>query len=486
MKNKLHTFFLLSLVGICPLTSYSQFWTHTYGGLYNEEGYSARQTFDGDYIITGYTSPVNSWNSDLWLIKTDGNGDTLWTKTYGGANNDEGTDIQQTTDNGYIITGYTSSFGAGSIDVWLLKTDSDGDTLWTKTFGGTNNDFGNSVIQTDDGGYTIIGSTESFGTGGSDFWVIKTNASGDSLWSKTYGGFYHEIAFEGQPTSDGGYIIAGYKQLQGFTNADFWLVKLFNNGEIEWTKTFGGDFDDLAYSVQETADAGYIVTGYTKSYGSGYEDLWLIKTDMYGDSIWTKTFGGISMDAGNSVFETEEGDFLVCGYTFSFSANGDADLWLIKTDISGYTLWTKTYGGSGAEVGYAVIETFDGGLTVCGFTSSYGAGDKDVWLLHLSFDGQTGLDRPDLQSAMNFNLEQNFPNPFYNETVINYTVPKPGHLSLNVYDLRGSQVATMVNEYKNAGNYSITFNSIGLKDGIYFYRLQSGTLDSVKKFILAR
>lgn len=485
MKNKLYKHILLTFFGMGFLTAFPQnTWTKTYGTINDDEGYSIQQTFDGGYIITGNTFPNQPWDSDLFLIRTNNSGDTLWTKTFGGTGNETGVDLKQTTDYGYIIVGYNTTIGAGNFDVWLLKTDSNGDTLWTNTFGGANNDFGNSVFQTDDGGYVIIGSTESYGAGGSDYWIVKTNADGDLQWSNTYGGPYHQIAFEAQATSDGGYIIAGYTQLQGFFNSEVWLVKIFNNGDLDWTQTYGGSLDDLAYSISETADAGFIVSGYTMSFGAGSQDVWLIKTDMHGDTIWTKTFGGFSNEAGNSVIETEEGDFIICGYTFSFSANGGMDLWLIKTDISGYTLWTNMYGGSGAELGFSVIETIDGGLTTCGFTSTYGAGDKDVWLLHLDSDGQVGITDHQYLNSIGYKLNQNYPNPFSGATTIEYYIPTSGTVSLNVYDFSGKLLTPLVNEYQQVGNHSVRVENKVLQEGIYYYRLQSGSYDYTKKFIV--
>jgi len=486
MKTSLLRMILIPLLVILSSSVFSQTWIKTFGGLKDDDGHTVHQTFDGGYIITGITKPVNAMDYDLWLIKTNGNGDILWTKTYGGSNVDEGIDVKQTTDNGFIITGRTSSFGAGNSDVWLIKTNSNGDSLWSKTFGGVNNEYGNSVIQTADNGYVIIGSTESFGAGGSDFWMIKTNNVGDSIWSKTYGGNYHDIAFGGEQTSDDGFVLTGYTQPAGFSNADVWLIKTDHLGEIEWSQTYGGNLAELATSVQQTYDEGYIITGYTMSYGAGSMDLWLIKTDMYGDTIWTKTFGGASNDQGTCVIETAESDFIVCRFNFSLSPDGDPDLWLIKTDISGDTLWTRTYGGSGSEVGHFIEETFDGGLIVSGWTSSYGAGQKDIWLLHLDEDGQVGIDETMNPRSSNLELKQNYPNPFMGSTAIEYFIPTSGLVSLNIYDLTGRLITTLVNEEEQAGSHSVRFNDKGLEAGIYYYRLQSGHFHASKKFILSR
>jgi len=477
---------LILLFSIFSSSGFSQAsWTKTFGGIYDDEAYTVHQTFDGGYILTGsFVSEM--WNTDVWLIRTNGSGDTLWTKTYGGINGDVGLDVKQTTDNGFIISGITTSFGVGNADVWLIKTDINGDSLWTKTFGGAYNEYGNSVFQTADNGYVIIGSTESFGAGNSDFWMIKTNSVGDSLWSKTYGGYYNDIAFGGEQTSDDGFVLTGYTQPAGFSNADVWLIKTDHLGEIEWSQTYGGSLAELANSVQQTYDEGYIITGYTMSYGSGSMDLYLIKTDMYGDTMWTKTFGGLSNEAGNSVIETAEGDFVVSGYTMSYTAGGDMDLWMIKTDISGYTLWTKTYGGSGAEIGFAVIEAFDGGLTACGYTSSYGAGQTDIWLLHTDLNGTVGIVDHQSPDETGYRLDQNYPNPFSRATTIEYYLPASENVSLKIYDLSGRLIAILVDEFQQFGKHSFRFEEYLLKKGIYYYRLQSGTFDCTRKLIISQ
>lgn len=484
MNTKLLYTMLTLLMAIQGHNGFSQGWTKIIGTIYYDEAYCIQQTFDGGYIITGNTYPNNPWDMDLYLIKINSNGDLIWTKTYGTTGNETGVDVKQTTDNGYIICGNNAQVGPGGYNVWILKTDSNGDTLWTSKFGGLYNDYGNSVFETDDGGYVIVGSTESFGAGGSDFWIIQTDENGDSLWSATYGGPYHEIAYEAQATSDGSFVIAGAKQTQGFYNSDVWLLKINSNGEIDWSQTYGGNYDELAYSVSETADAGFIVSGYTNSFGSGAQDLWLIKTDMYGDTMWTKTYGGPLNDCGNSVIETAEGDFVICGYTFSYSANSDLDLWMVKTDIGGYTLWTKAYGGSGSENGFAVIEAFDGGLTACGSTSTWGAGDTDVWLLHTDQDGTVGIPEQKTLHPAGYFLNQNYPNPFTTNTTIGYSLDREEQVKIDVFNIEGKRICNLVNEIKHAGSYQIPFYSGELKPGIYFYSIETSRGSQYRKMII--
>ena len=222
-------FFQFSLLAQAPDTS----WTRKFGG---GMGRSVQQTSDGGYIITGSTKFLSAGDNDLWLIKTDSLGNILWTKTYGGSESDVGYSIQQTTDGGYIITGITQSFGAGENDIWLIKTNNSGDTLWTKTIGGSNNDVGNSVQQTNDGGYIIAGSMYSSVNNGYDVWLIKTDSLGDTLWTKTYGGGEFDFGYSTQQTEDGGYIITGNTYSYGFGDLNVWLIKTNDSGDTLWTK----------------------------------------------------------------------------------------------------------------------------------------------------------------------------------------------------------------------------------------------------------
>jgi len=240
-------------------------------------------------------------------------------KTYGASNAEYGFSVEQTADGGYIIAGETNSSGAGSTDIYLVRTDASGDTLWVRTYGGTGAEYGYEVHETNDNGFIITGRTTSFGAGAADVFLIKTNSSGDIVWSKTYGGV----------------------------------------------------LDDFGYSVQQTTDNGYIVTGFTQNFGVGGTDLYLIKTDVNGDTLWTRTFRGTSDDYGRSVKQTNDGGYIIAGYTNSFGAGGN-DMYLLKTDGNGDSLWTKAFGGTGADYAYSIVQTTDLGYAVVGSTNSFG------------------------------------------------------------------------------------------------------------------
>ncbi|UCF49235.1 MAG: hypothetical protein JSU91_05660, partial [Thermoplasmatales archaeon] len=354
-------------------------WNRTFGGIDYDDGYSVQQTNDGGYIITGFTNSFGAGNWDALLIKTDPDGIEEWNHTFGGVSYDRGYSVQQTNDGGYIITGCTQSFGASSFDVWLIKTDPDGIEEWNHTFGGSNEDWGYSVQQTNDSGYIIAGYTHSYGAGESDFWLIKTDTNGIEEWNHTFGGNYADRGRSVQQTDDDGYIIAGntVSYDSDDTGCDVWLIKTDSNGIIEWHQTFGGSGTknkfDIGYSVQQTDEGGYIIAGDTEIYQVDMADFLLIKTDSDGKQEWYKTFGGSYADRGRSVQQTKDGGYILTGWTFSYSII-DPDIWLIKTDSGGTENWNLIFmfGENSGDWGYSVEQTNDNGYIITGATMPEG------------------------------------------------------------------------------------------------------------------
>ena len=423
MKKRLLKLFCLPLIG------FRQGWETTFGGASADVGESVQQTTDGGYIITGLThSYGNGYGySDVYLLKTDVYGVEQWSQTLGGTNYEAGYSIQQTTDGGYIITGGKGGGNGNSEDVYLIKTDVNGVELWSQTFGGTGEDYCFSVQQTTDGGYVITGDTDSYGNGSYDVYLIKTDVNGVELWSQTFGGPYYDEGKSVQQTTDGGYIITGITGEWGFGNV--YLIKTDGSGIEQWSQTFGAStVNDWGQSVQQTTDGGYIITGGTGGIGGASlnsEDVYLIKTDGSGIEQWSQTFGGTGSGAGGSVQQTTDGGYIITGYTTSF-VNGSRDVYLIKTDGSGIEQWSQTFGGTDDDEGKSVQQTTDGGYIITGTTGGWGF--SNVYLIKTDANGNatSTFNIPALNA--NRKLENTF------DVLGKQTKPQPNTPFIEIYD----------------------------------------------------
>ena len=360
-----------------------------FGGSHQDVGRSTQQTADGGYIITGSTTSQGYGGDDFLLIKTDSSGNEEWNQAYGGGDQDVGYSVQQTNDGGFIITGVTYSFGSGSGDVWLIKTDYLGTREWDQTFGSSTDDGGSSVKQTLDNGFIVVGKTQSTDSGAYDVWLIKTDSQGNEEWNQTFGGSNNDKGNSVQVTPDGGYIIGGSTNSYGSGDSDAWLIKTDSQGNEEWNQAFGGSDQDIGNSVDYCMDGGFVLTGFTRSHGSGTDaDVLLVKTDSEGNGDWSKYWGGIEGDIGYDVKQTSDGGFILTGFTRSFgSVNGD--IYLIKLDSDGNEVWDNTFGGNEADSGYSVQQTDDGYYIIAGYTYSFGEGESDVWLISATSLGQS-------------------------------------------------------------------------------------------------
>jgi predicted secreted protein len=364
---------------VCALGVHQE-WSKTFGGDFGDGAWSLQRSNDGGYIIAGYTCSLGK-GGDLWLVKMDENGTEQWNRSFGGSGEDVGYYVKQTMDGGYIVVGSTKSYGLGEERLWLLKVDSNGNREWDRTFGGfvsSSGDGGWSVDTAEDG-YIIAGYTKSFGAGGKDLWLIKTDLQGRAQWQRTYGGLKDDVGMSVIKTHDNGYIVAGRTASFGSGGDDIWLLKVGPEGIEQWNRTFGEDKDDVAFQVIELED-GYILTGRTEIREA--KRAFLLKTDFRGVKKWEKTYGQES--SGISVQRTGDGGFIVAGSTETPGAGKDA--LLIKTDSSGKEQWIMPLGGKGDDVGTAVVESADGGYILAGITSSFEAETEDVWLTKIIAD----------------------------------------------------------------------------------------------------
>jgi hypothetical protein len=363
----------------------------TYGGKNYDRGISVLQTIDGGFIVTGYTRSYGAGKEDVYLVHTDAVGSVRWSKAYGGKESDFGWAVMQTTDKGFIVTGYTNSFGNGGYDVYLVKTDAAGKMLWQKTFGNKLDDRSWDLDKTVDGGFIIVGETEPRKTGERDALLIKTDANGNVQWQKTYGGPGDDRCFSIRQAADGGFIFCGITYSFGAGDRDAYVVKTDAQGIVKWSKTFGGEKSDVAHSVRLTSDGGYFVTGYTASFSTALNDVYLIKLADSGQVIWKKTFGGA--DDFHTLYgeETRDGGYIISGGIISSSGRGMSAC-LIKTDSKGNHLWTRKFTETvfkpfTSTRGYNGGQTSDGGYLLAGDVFVYKSEKSLVYLVKLDKNG---------------------------------------------------------------------------------------------------
>ena len=460
-------------------------WFKTYGGLYLDEAISIQVTADGGFLAVGYTYNSSTSGSDIYLIKTNSAGELNWHKAYGSMGDDWANCIQSTADGGYIIAGGCDEPEAEENDVCLIKIDATGQKIWQRTYGGPGSEEANSVIQTSDGGYLLIGWTDSFGAGYDDIYLLRVNSTGDSLWAKTFGSIFYDKGFSAVETSDGGFLIVSGLGYFGYYPIDTYLIRMDENGDTLWTSSVGGSYSDACCSIIESNDSGYLLAGWTMSFGAGQHDVFVIKIDTLGQMLWHKAYGGANSDVGRSINPTSDGGSIVTGYTQSFGAGG-YDLYIIRNDYKGDSLWTETFGGANSDYGWSAIQSADGGFVAAGWTNSFGEGSRDILLVKFQSD-LTGVDDKSYKSLPDdIALKQNYPNPFNSFTVIPYFINSRQHVTMKIYDLLGREIGTPVNDVQEPGFYEVVFDASALASGVYLYSLQSGSQTEIQKMILLK
>ncbi len=459
-------------------------WAKIFATPGDDYGEYVEQTNDGGFIIVGTTD--SSGTDDVFLIKTNSVGDTLWTRTYGTYHYDYATCVHQTNDGGYIIFGETDSYDPNFWEGLLIKTDSNGDTLWTKHLGNSAFYFFQSGVDLNGSGYVAVGFTKIGAADPEDIWLVKTDNNGNVVWTKTFGGSERDVPSSIYRTTDGGFIISGSTESPSAGDLDALIIKTDSDGNLSWSKHYGGTERDIASDVKQTADGGYIIAGHTESFGhvNNYNDAWLIKTDNDGDTMWTKTCGSDEHDGAMSVVQTMDGGFVWTGYrkmsTFI------QDLWIVKTDADGNTLSSKTYGGTFNSIGRCINNKDDGSLIITGNYYSEVTNTRDIWLLNFN-PNFTDVERDEeTQIPETIILKQNYPNPFNPSTTIEFGIPECKFVTLTIYNMLGEQISVLVKENLTAGNYKANWNAADLPSGIYFYKLIAEKFIETKKMIFLK
>ena len=369
------------MFGATGLHAQDSLWSSVYGGYYNESGNSAVRLDNGDFLLLGSTYSYGSGDYDIYLVKVDSTGTKIWTRTYGGSGTDYGCDITPTSDGGFIIVGSTTSYGAGGHDLYLIKIDDVGTVVWSKTYGGTADDRGASVRMSADSGFIVCGTTASFGTG-TDIYLIKTDSLGDSTWTRTYGGSGGESGSAVRVAIDSGYILLGSTGSYGAGYSSFYLVRTGATGDTLWTATYGGARADFGYGLETTNDKGYILTGATAPDGASFYDAYLVKTDSLGVEEWSDNYGGSDEDRTYAIAQTADGGYILTGSTEA-TGGRKIDLYMVKTDAGGALEWDGAYGGSESDYGRTVLLDADENYYVLGYSFSTGSGGSDIYLLKI-------------------------------------------------------------------------------------------------------
>ena len=368
-------------------------WIKTFGGRRSDQCSALDTTTDGGCILVGDTSSFGSGGGDVWLVKVDNYGLEEWNKTYGGSHSDYGFDGHQTSDDGFIVVGGTSSYGAGDEDAWLIKTDQMGNELWNRTFGGSDMDQGYAVKQVSDGGFIICGGTKSYGDGPNDYWIIRTDQNGHELWNITYGTKGYDWGYDIIETRDHGFVFTGGtdSSLSETHILDIGLIKINQNGVLQWQKMFNKppakNRWDEGYGVVQTADGGYIIAGIAHTYGweeDGTGAGWIIKTDAAGNKQWDKTYGGGNCDCLCGIQTAYDGGYILSGWTYTYG-EGNGDMWFMKTDAQGVDQWDMTVGGDKFEwtMFHTVQQTVNQYYLIAGSTESMGAGGSNIVIVKL-------------------------------------------------------------------------------------------------------
>ena len=449
-------------------------WHKTWGGGGVDQAKAVQQCRDGGYVMFGHTTSANGdvtgnhGSYDYWVVKMDANGTLEWQKSLGGTGMDWGTSIQQTTDDGFIVAGFTTSNNGdvsgnhGDYDYWLVKLDDSGNIQWQKSYGGMGIEQAKSIRQCADGGYIVAGSSWSSDGdvtgphGSDDYWVVKLDTIGNLQWQYTFGGTGNDLATCVRQTADHGYVVVGYTNSSDVNIAgikggfDYWIIKLDSIGTVEWSKRYGGEGDDEAFSVQQTRDDGYIIAGFTSSIGGditankGTFDYWIVKLDDAGALQWQKTIGGSGVENAYAINLTADGGYIVAGNSNSNNGDvtglhGSSDSWLVKLNANGVIQWQKMMGGSAVDQGYDVEQTTDGGYIVAGFTVSSNGDlnddniNGDYWIIKLE-NNAAGIEEQTSHSHVSV-----FPNPSNNWINVDSDAEIQ---SIDIYTVLGQRIRT--------------------------------------------
>jgi hypothetical protein len=519
--------FIVSIFFLEPNLVYSQIpgieLQKCFGGTGSDAASTIVSTNDGGYVFAGSTMSQDGDVSgrqgsiDAWIVKLDSSLNIQWQKCYGGTEGLMKYSVIQTLDGGYAFDCATgpydslSGFHAGKGDDFLMvKLNSAGLFQWKKCLGGSKNDQGTSIRQTNDRGYILAGYTASndgdvsghHGGTGSDAWVVKLDSTGNVQWQKCLGGKGDDVAYSVILTSDGGYAIAGYTWsndgdvIGNHGQMDAWIVRLDSVGNIKWQRSLGGANQEWFKSIMQDSDGGFVCAGYTGSldgdvvglHPGGYYDAWIVKLDSLGNLLWQNCLGGSKGEELTDVIRSMDGGYVTSGFTFSddegFFTHGDWDAWIVKIDSKGEFQWQKCLGGTGADQAFAVIQSSKNEYIVAGSTNSkdgdvfgqhggvpfYGPPCSDAWIVKLG--SKLSVETPHSPTEL-LPVIAVYPNPASSYVTISFNLPFSSPVKINIFDLLGTRVNGMHQIQMESGYHEIPLELATLPNGTYYLRTEA-------------
>lgn len=381
-------YIIIHLALLFPVLLFSQSyieakWEKYFGGSYDDKAKTVISTETG-FLLAGWTRSSGNGGKDLIVVNLDKEGNKIWEKTYGSTEDDSANVVVSNGKDGFVLAGVTTVKESGYTHIWYIGIDKNGEKKWDRIQGGATLDCAKEIIPTKDGGYLIIGALEAKGDHDRDMLALKVDSKGNKEWHATFGGrYYDDMAYGAVPLTDEGFILVGYTKCKGAGEEDLYVVKIDKYGTMKWEKTFGGAGSDIGRDISATSDGRFIICGSTRSKGFGEEDMYVIKIDNIGNIEWEKTFGGSATDIANAVVCTADKGCIVAGYTKS-KGNGKENSYLIKLDNKGEICWERSFGKKQWDVAESIILLPDNGYLVAGCSESLAGGEFDMWALRIS------------------------------------------------------------------------------------------------------
>jgi hypothetical protein len=489
-KNKLNKLIFLTLNMFCKIitplafltlilnAAYSQI---TFEKIYGEDvfdcAYSVEQTPDGGYITAGTSGLSEFANSDIMIVKFDQYGNIQWSKLIDRKNIDVAYKIIQTNDGNYAISGLCSN--SSSLSGFLIKINQSGDTIWCKEYEYFDWNKKVDVVQSNDGSYALVGTTNPLGAGMSNIHFTKVDESGNEIVSKTFGGSEIDIASSINVTDDQGYIIAGSS---GYDY--FYIIRTNADGDIIWTQyNYSEPGSKMAFDARQISGGDFIITGLTNGPDDDINQVYLLRVNSSGDILWSKTFEGDEFEIGTAVIQTIDGGFAITGFGRDdpeFGSQKEMDVFLIKTNELGDTIWTRQYEGPCNDNPYSIQQTPDKGFIICG-TNGLSLTNYDAYLIKTDSNGM--ITPVYIHEMLDINEITVVPNPLIEKGTIKIAIKKAGSLNISLYDLSGLKIKTIFNENVQPGELSLNFDVRNLPSGVYYINLRNEEKTILKKIV---